>query len=370
MINPDQQQRAVIAAAGTGGHVFPALAVALQLIKLGWQVDWVGTREGRLESKVVPAHDIRLHSLAMTGIRGHGKMRLFKAPWQLFNAIKQARQLLRDLQPDVVVTFGGYVCAPLGIAAKSLGIALLTHEQNAVPGMTTRLLAPFADKVLAGLPFTKKAIKKAVLTGNPLREDVLQLAQHEVKEARTGPLRLLVVGGSLGAKVLNDTVPAALADIDTPLTVTHQCGGGNDKQVSAAYGNCQQHQVKVCDFIEQMGAAYQQADLVICRAGALTVAELAVLGKAAILVPLPHAVDDHQTANAMTLVNAGGAVLLPQSELNEQSLAKLLQRLLQDPQQLWKMARFARQSGRPQATAAVTQCCLDAANHNATEQVK
>ncbi|MGM0480853.1 MAG: undecaprenyldiphospho-muramoylpentapeptide beta-N-acetylglucosaminyltransferase [Pseudomonadota bacterium] len=370
MMNQNTQQRAVIAAAGTGGHVFPALAVALQLIKQGWQVDWVGTDEGRLESTVVPAHHIALHNVAMSGIRGHGALRLLKAPLQLLGAIKQSRQLLRHLQPDVVITFGGYVCAPLGIAAKTRGIALVTHEQNAVPGMTTRLLAPFADKVLAGLPFTKKAIKKAVLTGNPLREDVLKLAQQQSDEPPPHPARLLIVGGSLGAKVLNETVPQALAILEQPIEVMHQCGAGHHAAVTAAYAKCGQHQVQVSDFIEQMGAAYQWADLVICRAGALTVAELAVLGKAAIFVPLPHAVDDHQTENAKTLVNAGAAILLPQSQLTAESLAKQLQRVLQDPQQLWKMARLARHSGRPQATADVTQFCVDAAKPKVQEQVK
>ncbi|RUO75884.1 undecaprenyldiphospho-muramoylpentapeptide beta-N-acetylglucosaminyltransferase [Idiomarina seosinensis] len=357
---------ALIAAAGTGGHVFPALAVAERLIEQGWQVAWLGTEEGRLESRVVPAAGIELHKITMTGVRGHGLARMVKAPWILTQAVRQCRQLLGTIKPDVVITFGGYVCAPLGIAARLKKLPLLVHEQNAVPGLTTRLLAPFANIVMLGLPLVKKPIKKAQLTGNPLRKEVLKLAAECQQHAQTEPtVNLLVVGGSLGAKVLNDTVPEALAQLDQAVRVMHQAGEGNRQQVENAYQVCTQHQVKVVEFIDQMGAAYQQADLVICRAGALTVSELAVLGKPAIFVPLPHAVDDHQTANASAMVTAGGAVLMPQQELTAERLAKQLQSLLQEPEQLWKMARFARQCGSPEATDTVTQICINAVQQKA-----
>lgn len=353
--------RALVAAAGTGGHVFPALAVAKQLQHNGWHVDWLGTEEGRLESRVVPANGINLHRIAMTGVRGHGLLRLVKAPLLLASAVRQCQRLLKQLRPDIVVTFGGYVCAPLGIAAKLAGIPLLVHEQNAVPGMTTRLLAPIATVVMAGLPLRKKVIKRAQWVGNPLRRDIEQLAQRPLPDSASGhPIKLLVVGGSLGAQVLNEVVPEALQNIEQQLTGAHQCGEGKAETVTARYQQLNRQPLQVVEFIDDMAAAYDAADLVICRAGALTVSELAALGKPAIFVPLPHAVDDHQTENARVMVEAGAARLIPQAELTATSLAKELQSLLQQPQQLWKMARFARQCARPDATEAVAQLCIDA----------
>ena len=363
-------KRIVIAAAGTGGHVFPALAVAKKLIAEGWQVDWVGTREARLEAKVVPANGIALHQISMTGVRGHGAKRLLKAPWTLLSAVRQCRALLKQLQPDVVLTFGGYVCAPMGMAARWVGVPLLVHEQNAVAGMTTRLLAPIASLVMLGLPLAKKPLKQAQLVGNPLREEIERLALQaaENNSETADKLSILVVGGSLGAKVLNDVLPQATAKLAMPVNVVHQCGEGNSPAVREGYasqaGN-QQHSLSVSDFIDDMASAYCNADLVICRAGALTVSELAALAKPAIFVPLPHAVDDHQTANARVLVDAGAALLLPQAELTAEQLAKQLQSLLQDPDQLWKMARFARQCASPQAALNVAQKCIDSARNRA-----
>lgn len=362
-------KRILIAAAGTGGHVFPALAVAKKLLAEGWHVDWVGTQEARLEAKVVPANDIPLHQIRMTGVRGHGAMRLLKAPWVLWSAIRQCRVLLNELKPDVVLTFGGYVCAPMGVAARLAGVPLLVHEQNAVPGMTTRLLAPIASFTMLGLPVVKKSLKHAQLVGNPLREDIEQLALQVADKAQAStPLSILVVGGSLGARVLNQVLPAATAQLTTAVRLRHQCGDGNSQTVQETYraqqGN-QQHQITVDDFIDDMGSAYAAADLVICRAGALTVSELAALAKPAIFVPLPHAVDDHQTANAQTLVDAGAALLMPQATLNAAQLAKSLQSLLQEPEQLWKMARFARQCASPNAAGSVAQKCIEAAEDKA-----
>lgn len=368
-------KRVLIAAAGTGGHVFPALAVAKRLQAQGWQVDWVGSDEGRLESTVVPAHNIPLHAIVMQGIRGHGALRLLKAPFVLLAAIRQCRRLIKTLAPEVVLTFGGYVCAPLGMAARSQRIPLLVHEQNAVAGMTTRLLAPMASKVMLGLPLAKKSIDRAECVGNPLREEIEQLAkrlaqQEKRQQQRVKPLQLLVVGGSLGARVLNEVVPLAVNEITLPITVRHQCGTGNRSEVEQRYREVSEHHVVVSDFIDDMAAAYEAADLIICRAGALTVSELAALGKPALFVPLPHAVDDHQTENAKVLVSAGAAVLLQQSELTPSRLATQLQSLLQQPQQLWTMARFARDTARPHATDKVTQICIDVATKTAAEQVK
>lgn len=355
-------RRALIAAAGTGGHIFPALAVAEELRDQGWQVDWLGTKEGRLDAKVVPEAGFPLHTIAMIGVRGHGIKRLLQAPFILAKSVRQCQQLLASLKPDVVVTFGGYVCAPMGVAAKLAKVPLVVHEQNAVAGMTTRLLAPLATTVLLGLPLTKKRLAKGRLVGNPVRRSLLELSQvRAATEHNASPLTVLVVGGSLGAKVLNETVPAALARLRQPVIVNHQCGQGNQQSVTTAYDEAPQHRVTVTEFIDDMASAYRHADLVICRAGALTVAELAVLGLPAIFVPLPHAVDDHQTANARTLVDANGAVLMAQQGLTVERLAKQLQSLLHEPQQLWKMARFARQTGRPDATTEVVKICSEVA---------
>ncbi len=249
--------RALVAAAGTGGHVFPALAVAKQLQHNGWHVDWLGTEEGRLESRVVPANGINLHRIAMTGVRGHGLLRLVKAPLLLASAVRQCQRLLKQLRPDIVVTFGGYVCAPLGIAAKLAGIPLLVHEQNAVPGMTTRLLAPIATVVMAGVPLRKKVIKRAQWVGNPLLRDIEQLAQRPLPDSASGhPIKLLVVGGSLGAQVLNEVVPEALQNIEQQLTGAHQCGEGKAETVTARYQQLNRQPLQVVEFIDDMAAAF------------------------------------------------------------------------------------------------------------------
>ena len=352
--------RALIAAAGTGGHIFPALAVAETLRNDGWQVDWLGTREGRLESRVIPAAGFSLHSISMTGVRGHGLLRKLKMPLVLAKAVLQCRRLLKQLQPNVVVTFGGYVCAPMGIAAKMMGIPLLVHEQNAVPGMTTRLLAPRATNVFLGLPVATPQWRRYSVVGNPLRQAFTEVVKtHQEDKSIAGPITILVVGGSLGAKVLNEQVPQAVQQLaDVELNVVHQCGQGNEASTKAAYAGAEAiSSLVVHEFIDDMASEFAKADLVICRAGALTVSELAAVGVASILVPLPHAVDDHQTANAKVLESCGAALLMPQKELENGALAIHLKRLLHDRQQLWTMARFARERGMPEATQRLANEC-------------
>lgn len=355
--------RVMIAAAGTGGHVFPALAVAEQLRSYGWQVVWLGTTEQRIESKVVPAAGFQLEQIAMQGMRGHGLIRKLGTPWRLVKAFWQCRKLLQQHQSQLLVTFGGYVCGPAGLAARSLGVPLLVHEQNAVAGLTNKLLARFAQHVMLGFAAAKQQLPGAEITGNPLRADWRQATTEKTSH---DTIRLLIVGGSLGAQALNEAVPAAILQLSPELqqhiTVHHQCGDGRSEQVKTAYQSAVAT-VQVEDFINDMHSAYSQADLVICRAGALTVSELAVVGTPAIFVPLPHAVDDHQTANANELVQAGAARLLPQAELVlVQPLVNLLNELLADRETRALMQKNAAQAAYPNATEAVVSQCERWAN--------
>jgi undecaprenyldiphospho-muramoylpentapeptide beta-N-acetylglucosaminyltransferase len=356
--------RIMIAAAGTGGHVFPALAVAEQLRGYGWEVVWLGTTEQRLESKVVPAAGFKLEQITMQGVRGHGLLRKLGTPWRLFKAFRQCRHLLKNHQSQLLLSFGGYVCGPAGLAARSLGIPLLVHEQNAVAGMTNKILARIADHVMVGFAAAKAQLPNAEVVGNPLRADWLK---PNGNKAPSDSVRLLIVGGSLGAQALNQAVPAAIGQLSTELqqqlSVHHQCGQGRSHEVQQAYSNATVANLVVEDFIDDMHSAYSSADLVICRAGALTVAELAVVATPAIFVPLPHAVDDHQTANANELVRAGAARLLPQAQLQEITpLVQLLNELLQDRETRELMQKNAAQAAYPNATEVVVSQCERWAN--------
>lgn len=358
--------RIMIAAAGTGGHVFPALAVAEQLRSYGWEVVWLGTTEQRLESRVVPQAGFKLEQIAMQGVRGHGLVRKLTMPWRLFKAFLQCRRLLKQHQSQLLLSFGGYVCGPAGLAARSLGVPLLVHEQNAVAGMTNKLLARFADHIMVGFAAAKQQLPHAEVTGNPLRAEWLQAAPA----LSHGGLRILIVGGSLGAQALNEAVPAAIAQLPAELlqqlSVQHQCGQGRADAVQQAYESTSQSSgmhVDVSEFITDMHSAYSAADVVICRAGALTVAELAVVGTPAIFVPLPHAVDDHQTANARELVQAEAARLLPQHELVQVTpLVKMLTELLSDAELRAAMRHNAQHAAYPGATEAVVNQCERWAN--------
>lgn len=356
--------RVMIAAAGTGGHVFPALAVAEQLRGYGWEVVWLGTTEQRLESKVVPEAGFKLEQITMQGVRGHGLVRKLGTPWRLFKAFRQCRRLLKAHQSQLLLSFGGYVCGPAGLAARSLGVPLLVHEQNAVAGLTNKVLARIAQHVMVGFAAAKAQLPEAEVVGNPLRADWLK--PTEVKESSES-VRLLIVGGSLGAQALNEAVPAAVSQLDAELqqklSVHHQCGVGRSADVKQAYAVANVVSLEVEDFINDMHSAYSNADIVICRAGALTVAELAVVGTPAIFVPLPHAVDDHQTANANELVRAGAARLLPQGQLKEVApLVQLLTELVRDREGREVMRKNAAQAAYPNATEAVVSQCERWAN--------
>ncbi|CAB0150992.1 UDP-N-acetylglucosamine--N-acetylmuramyl-(pentapeptide) pyrophosphoryl-undecaprenol N-acetylglucosamine transferase [Pseudidiomarina piscicola] len=351
----------MIAAAGTGGHVFPALAVAEQLRERGHTVTWLGTTEQRLEAKVVPQAGFQLEQISMQGLRGHGVLRKLMMPLRMMKAISQCRKLYRQHQTQLLVSFGGYVCGPAGMAAKASGIPILVHEQNAVAGLTNKMLARFAQHIMVGFAAAQQQLPGAEVTGNPLRADWLLTSERQpATAANASPLRLLIVGGSLGAQALNQALPKVIGKLPQrgALEIVHQCGKGRVEAVQHDYQAQGIEQVEVVEFIDAMHAAYSHADVVICRAGALTVSELAVVATPAIFVPLPQAVDDHQTANANELVRAGAAALMPQNELEQvQPLVELLQSWLEQPEQLSQMRANAQAVARPDATAVVVERC-------------
>ncbi len=353
----------MIMAGGTGGHVYPALAVARGLAAMGRDVVWLGTRRG-LEGRIIPQQQIPIEWISVSGLRGKGVVSWLLAPFRLLRALFQALSILRKTRPSVVLGMGGFVSGPGGLAARLLGRRLVIHEQNAVAGLTNRSLARIADRVLEAFPgsFPNPGhIRSGVETvGNPVRDEILSLPEPGRRMAgRSGSLRLLVLGGSQGALRLNTITPLALAQIDGGQRpqVWHQAGAGTLDQAKSAY---RLHDVdaRVEPFIEQMADAYGWADLVICRAGALTVFELAAAGLAAVLVPFPSAVDDHQTLNADWLVRAGAAVLLPEADLSADSLAAMILKFSGDRQGLLDMAGRARALAAPGACGKVVRACL------------
>ncbi|MBW7472912.1 undecaprenyldiphospho-muramoylpentapeptide beta-N-acetylglucosaminyltransferase [Marinobacter sp. M216] len=357
------QRRFLMMAGGTGGHVFPALATARALEEKGHQVYWLGA-SGGMEQRLIGDTDIPLSLIHISGLRGKGKLALLLAPFRLMRALGEAFTIMRRIRPDCVVGMGGFVTGPGGVAAWLTRTPLVIHEQNAVAGMTNRLLVRFAETVLEAFPGSFGAEVITRCTGNPVRQDLAKLPTPDQRMAnRDGVLRLLVVGGSLGAQVFNQQVPEALAAMpenERPV-VRHQCG---EKHVEAARAAYEQHGVeaRVEPFIKDMAEAYDWADVVLCRAGALTISELCAAGIGAILVPFPHAVDDHQTKNGQQMVNAGAAILIPQNRLTPEGLAETLGDLSRDRTRVTNMAKAARALARPDATERVVNYCLEAAN--------
>jgi len=349
----------LIMAGGTGGHVYPALAVARELLRARVPVVWLGTRAG-LEAGVIPAAGIPIHWIRVSGLRGKGMLKRVGAPFMLALALWQACVVMLRVRPGAVLGMGGFVTGPGGLIAWLFRRPLLIHEQNSIAGLTNRWLARLATRVMEGFPGT---LPKAIHTGNPVRADIAALPPPEHRLAgRHGRLHLLVLGGSLGAQALNDGIPSALAKLDVDLRpeVRHQTGTRNLEATEVAY-RIAGLEASLEPFIEDMAAAYAWADIVVCRAGALTVAELAAAGIASVLVPYPHAVDDHQTGNARYLADADAAVLLPQSELKATRLAELLRGFVTRRDRLLAMARAARALARPNAAQEVTRLCLAAA---------
>ena len=347
----------LIMAGGTGGHVFPGLAVANYLKSAGWHVVWLGTQSG-MEARLVPQHDIEMKMIDFSGLRGKGAMTWLTLPLRLLRAFWQSIKVLQEVKPNVVLGMGGYPAFPGGMMASLMNKSLLIHEQNSVPGLTNKVLAKLADKVLLGFP---GAIKNdcVIFSGNPVRDEISQLATPEKRfRNREGKLKLLVIGGSLGAQVLNTVVPEMLKLLpqDRRPSVIHQAGAKHIEALKQNYGDMVDD-VELVDFIDDMAACYANCDLVICRAGALTISELAAVGVASILVPYPYAVDDHQTKNAEFLSENNAAFLLPQNELTAKRLEDIF--LKNTREDLFVMAKAARMLAKPDATQLVAQTCIE-----------
>ena len=344
---------ALIMAGGTGGHIFPGLAVAESLREAGWRVHWLGV-PGNMESQWVPQRGFAFEPVEFGGVRGKGIVSLALLPMRLLKAFWQSIQVVRRVKPDVVVGLGGYITFPGGMMSVLLGKPLVLHEQNSVAGMANRVLAGVADCIFTAFP---NVLKKAVWVGNPLRQDFLNKpAPAERFAGRSGPLKLWVVGGSLGAQALNEIVPKALAllpEHKRPVVV-HQSGA---KQIDALRSNYEKAgvQAELTPFIEDTAQAFAQADLIICRSGASTVTEIAAVGAAAIYVPFPFAVDDHQTTNAQFLVAEGGGWLMPQADLTPQALADKLESITRE--ELLACAEKAWALKKTQATREVVAAC-------------
>jgi UDP-N-acetylglucosamine--N-acetylmuramyl-(pentapeptide) pyrophosphoryl-undecaprenol N-acetylglucosamine transferase len=351
------QKTALIMAGGTGGHIFPGLAVAQALLDKGWRVHWLGA-PGSMESRIVPARGIPLELVDFGGVRGKGIKTLVLLPLKLLRAFWQSLQVVRRVKPDVILGLGGYITFPGGMMGVLCGKPLVLHEQNSVAGMANKVLAGVADRVFTAFP---DALKKGQWVGNPLRAEFLTQPEPAQRFAgRTGPLKVLVVGGSLGARALNTVVPQALALIPAAQrpVVTHQAG---EKQIDELRANYAAVGVEAAltPFIDNTAQAFADADLVICRAGASTVTEIAAVGAAALFVPFPAAVDDHQTTNARFLVAQGGGWLLPQAEMTPAGLAKLLQNT--ERSALIQCGLEAKKMQQLHATDAVVAACEELA---------
>ena len=342
----------LIMAGGTGGHIFPGLAVADEMRANGWDVVWMGARGG-MEERLVPPRGHKTAWIRARAARGKGLLQKLLLPANLLYSFWESARHLRRIRPDVVLGLGGYVAFPGGMMASLLDRPLALHEQNAVAGLANRVLSTVSDKVMVAFP---GALKHAEWTGNPVRTDIAAIAPPDERfRARSGPLRILVVGGSLGAQALNEAMPKAMALLEDKPLVVHQSGEKHLDALKKSYAEAGA-QGELVAFIDDMASRYAEADLVICRAGAVTIAELTAAGLASILVPFPFAVDDHQTVNARFLSDAGAAVLVQQQQLSAQGLAKLIQSL--DRTRLLDMARKARALGKPDAARIVALRCM------------
>lgn len=342
----------LVMAGGTGGHVFPGLAVADTLRARGWNVVWMGNPDS-MEARLVPARGYEMAYVKFAALRGKGLLRKLMLPLALLSGFHQAWKQIRRVRPDVVLGMGGYISFPGGMMAVLAGCPLVIHEQNSIAGLANRVLAKVADRVVCGFP---DVLAKGVWVGNPVRPEIAQLPPPATRlDGRQPPLRLLVLGGSLGAAAINEMVPKGLSlipEAERPLVV-HQAGARHLEQLRANY-EAAGVKADCVAFIDDMAGAYEWADLVLCRSGALTVAELAAVGVASVLVPFPHAVDDHQTGNARFLSRVGGAILLPQGELTPESVS-LVRNYTRG--QMLQMAEKARAQAKPEAAEAVAHVC-------------
>ncbi|MCK3657651.1 UDP-N-acetylglucosamine--N-acetylmuramyl-(pentapeptide) pyrophosphoryl-undecaprenol N-acetylglucosamine transferase [Pasteurellaceae bacterium Pebbles2] len=354
-------KRLLVMAGGTGGHVFPAIAVAQYLQQQGWQICWLGTAD-RMEAQLVPKHGIPIKFIQISGLRGKGLGALLKAPFAITKAVLQARKIIQEYQPNAVLGMGGYVSGPGGIAAKLCGVPVILHEQNAVAGLTNVWLAKIAKRVLQAFP---SAFPQAEVVGNPVRADLFQMPSPEQRFAerengeQAQKLRVLVVGGSQGARVLNQTIPQVVSRLADKLEVRHQVGAGSVENVTALYPENAKSAVKITEFIDDMAEAYAWADLVICRSGALTVCELAAVGTPAIFVPFQHK-DKQQYLNAKYLADVGAAKIVEQADLNADVLVDLISQL--DRATLREMAIKAKAMSTPHSAQRVAEVIIENAN--------
>lgn len=347
-----KNKRLMVMAGGTGGHVFPGLAVAKQLQEQGWEIRWLGTAD-RMEADLVPKHGIEIDFIKVKGLRGQGVKRLLAAPFQIINAVMQARAHMKRWQPDAVLGMGGYVSGPGGIAAWMSGIPVVLHEQNAVAGLTNQWLSKIAKKVFQAFP---GAFPNAEVVGNPVREDVTQLDAPVTRmQERQGPIRILVLGGSQGARILNQTLPEVMAKLGEDYCIRHQAGKGSAEEVNAAYQANGVANAEVTEFIDDVAQAYAWADLLVCRSGALTVSEVSAAGVGAIFVPFMHK-DRQQALNADHLVDCGAAKMIEQPDLTVEALTQQIQLL--DRQALLTMAEQARSAAKLNADKVVAQAIV------------
>ena len=363
----------LVMAGGTGGHIFPGIAVADELKAQGWKIHWLGTAD-RMEAKIVPEHGYDISFINISGLRGKNLLAMLTMPVKLLRSLIQARCVIKTIKPDVVLGMGGYASAPGGLAAWLSKIPLIVHEQNAAAGLSNRLLARIANKVCCAFPDAFISEIDAEVVGNPLRASIGQqvVVAEKTKQSDRYSKNILVVGGSLGAQVLNNVMPDSfrhLSESDEGYCIWHQTGDNNQAQVIASYeqGDIVTGKVKVTEFITDIAAAYQWADIVICRAGALTVSELAMAATPAIFVPLPHAVDDHQTKNALYLVKREAAKLLPQTKLNKESVTALITELFDQPETLANMAKASFSAANSDASQKVAKLCQQLSQANGAE---
>lgn len=348
----------MILAGGTGGHVFPALAIANELQGRGVPVVWVGTEKG-IESKLVPDAGFPLLTMHVQGLRRKGLLQYLSAPIIIIRALSESIKIVVKHKPCVLLGMGGFVAGPCSLIGVLLRKPLIIHEQNSVLGLTNRILAPLCKKMFTGFPIIDNR-KKVEFCGNPVRKDLRNIEEPDTRLAdRSGPKRILIIGGSQGAAALNEIVPSAIEILSAsmPIEVWHQTGKGRMQDVVMAYQKFTS-EVRVSEFVDDMAEAYRWADLIICRSGAITLAEIAAVGLASVLVPYPYAVDDHQTSNAQSFVTAGAASLVAESDLNASNLAELLTKLLNDSKQLVSMACAAKKLGTGNASQKIADECM------------
>lgn len=347
----------MIMAGGTGGHVYPALAVARVLKSNGHEVFWLGS-VGGMENKIVAANGIHMENINIKGLRGNGILSWLKAPFKLVSSLIQSINIIKKHQPDSVLGMGGFVTGPGGLAARLSGVPIVLHEQNATVGLTNKLLQPISNKVLQAFPNSFKG-ENITTVGNPVRKDIEDIV---TKTKINNPLHILVIGGSLGAQIFNEIIPELMAEIGSKITVCHQTGANKLESTKTRYAELNVDDSQVVEFIEDMSGAYLWADLVICRSGAMSIFELAAAGKPAILVPYPHAVDNHQWFNAQFLVESGAAKIVDQKDLSVDYLVGEIDIWLNNPELLMSMAAKSKQCYEPNSAQIVADFCVEVAD--------